>query len=69
MAKIYDFEEHRLRKELRSLRMFLHEKYSTERTYKMIWFDHYSIITTQQRITEIQKKLQEISNDRKSPKK
>jgi hypothetical protein len=69
MAKIYDFEVHKLRKELHILRTFLHEKYSMERTYKMIWFDHYSIITTQQRITEIEKKLQEIANDRKSPEK
>jgi hypothetical protein len=69
MAKIYNFEVHKLQKELNTLRMFLHEKYSMERAYKMIWFDHYSIITTQQRIAEIEKKLQEIANDTKSPEK
>jgi hypothetical protein len=69
MAKIYDFEEHKLRKELRSLRLFLQEKYSAERRYKMIWFDHYSIMTTQQRIREIEKRLCEIAHDSQFSKK
>ena len=69
MAKIYDFEKYKLRKELRELERFLEQKYALSREFKMMWFDHYSVTATQKRISEIKEKLKELDNVCDAPKK
>lgn len=69
MAKIYNFERYKLRKELRELELFLEQKYALSREFKMIWFDHYSVTATQRRISEIKEKLKELDNVCDTPKK
>lgn len=66
MAKIYNFERHKLQRELHELNLYLNRRYSPNNEYKLLshlWFDHAPVIAAQKRMAEIVSRLEEIERD------
>ena len=61
MTKIYNFEQHKLKKELQELLEFLEERYFAENAYRLSWFDQSVVTNTKKRIADIHQRLDEIS--------
>jgi hypothetical protein len=71
MAKIFNFERHKLCMELKTLKEFLDSRYNMSGEYNIfsqIWFDHSACVSAQKRIGEIVVRLKEIDDLQSSEK-
>ena len=66
MAKVYDIDEYRIRKELRCVQENLDSRMKYCSMYGYVWVDHYSIRQMHEKISELVEQLKERTKNEKS---
>lgn len=63
MAKVYQYSQFKILREIKDLQNFVQKKYQDAKSSEFMWFDHYSVSHARLRIEQLKTELEKMDND------